>query len=92
MNRKHKQSIYHANVNVNLMIENAIHINGGITINVDVCKKRNVCEKNMFRIPLHAVVKMGNIKQVLWIIQRLFVMKLYNYARKKQILTKKNNV
>ena len=75
------------------MIENAIHINGGITINVDVCV-RNVMyvKKNMFRIPLHVVVKMGNIKQVLWIIQRLFVMKLYSYARKRQILTKKNNV
>ena len=29
------KSIYHANVNVNLMEENVIPINGGITINVD---------------------------------------------------------
>ena len=39
MNRKHHQSIYNANVNVNLMEENVIQINGGITINVDVSVK-----------------------------------------------------
>ena len=36
MNRKHEQSIYHANVNVDFMEENVIQINGGITINADV--------------------------------------------------------
>ena len=30
-----KQIIYHLNVNVNLMEESVIQINGGITINVD---------------------------------------------------------
>ena len=36
MNRKHEQNIYHANVNVNLMIENIAQIKSGITINVNV--------------------------------------------------------
>ena len=36
MNKKHLQSIYLANVNVNLMEENVIRINGGIMANVDV--------------------------------------------------------
>ena len=31
--------MYHANVNVNLIVENVIQINGGITINVDVSVK-----------------------------------------------------
>ena len=34
-----QESIYHANVNVNLMEENVIQINGGITINVNVSVK-----------------------------------------------------
>ena len=33
---KHHQSIYHANVTVNLMKENVIQINGGTTISVNV--------------------------------------------------------
>ena len=37
MNRK--QSIYHANVNVDLMEENVIQINGRIMINADVSVK-----------------------------------------------------
>ena len=36
MNRKHEQSIYHANLNVNLMVENIAQIKSGITINVNV--------------------------------------------------------
>ena len=36
MNRKQPQNIYHANVNVNLMEENLIQLNGRITINADV--------------------------------------------------------
>ena len=39
MNQKHHQSIYHGNVNVNLMEENVIQINGRIMINVDVSVK-----------------------------------------------------
>ena len=57
------------NVNVDLMEENVIQINGGTTINVDVSvKKRLVREKNVlyvrkiiFRILLHVVVKTENI-------------------------------
>ena len=54
--------MYHANVNVDLMEENVIQINGGITINVDI-SVRNVMyvKKIMFGILLHAVVKMDNI-------------------------------
>ena len=44
------ESIYHANVNLNLMIENVIQIKRGITINVDVSvkiwKKHCVYEKD----------------------------------------------
>ena len=39
MNRKHWQNIYHANVNVNLTVENVIQIRCGITIKVDVIVK-----------------------------------------------------
>ena len=46
-NRKYQQSIYHANVNVNLMEENIAQMNGGITINADVSlKKHHICERN----------------------------------------------
>ena len=31
--------MYHANVNVNMMVENVIHIRKGITINVDMSKR-----------------------------------------------------
>ena len=34
-----KKSIYHANVNVNLIVENAIQIKSGITINVGASEK-----------------------------------------------------
>ena len=39
MNKKHQQNMYHANVNVNLIGENVIQINGPITINADVSVK-----------------------------------------------------
>ena len=39
MNQKFEQMIYHANLNVDLMEENKIQINGKITINVDVSVK-----------------------------------------------------
>ena len=43
MNRKHEQSIYHANVNINLMVENLIQIKTVIAINADVsAKKHNI--------------------------------------------------
>ena len=47
MNRKHLQSMYHTSVNLNLMDDNLIQINGGIMINVNVnVEKRHVCEKD----------------------------------------------
>ena len=36
MNQKHQQNINHANVNVDLMVENIIQIKSGIIINIDV--------------------------------------------------------
>ena len=62
MNRKHEQSIYYANVNLKLMEENIMQINGGITINVDVSIKKVMhVKKTVFGISLHAVVKMEKI-------------------------------
>ena len=43
----------------------------------------------MFGILLRAVGKMENIQQVLWMIQQLFVMKLY-MQKKKKIMEKFN--
>ena len=39
MNQQHKKNIYHANVNVNLMVENVIQIKSGLMRNVDVSVK-----------------------------------------------------
>ena len=65
------------NVNVDLMKEDVVQINGGIMINVDVSvKKLMYVKKITFAILLHVIAKMENIYQVLWIIQRLCVMKL----------------
>ena len=59
---KHEQSMYHANVNVNLMEQNVIQINDGITINVHVSVKNIIyVPKNMFGILVHVFVKMENI-------------------------------
>ena len=59
------------------MKEDVIQINGGIMINVNESLKNVMyVKKIMFRILLHVIVKMENIKQVLWMIQRLSVMKL----------------
>ena len=41
MNQKHQQTIYHGNVNVDLMEENIIEINGTIMINVDASVKKS---------------------------------------------------
>ena len=64
MNRKHQQSVYHTNVNVNLVVENVIQIKSGITINIDVCPKiwKNVkCVKNIiFAILIYLVKKTVN--------------------------------
>ena len=59
MNRKHYQSIYHANVDVDLIEENVIWINGEITINVDVSVENIKYEKKiMYGILVHVIVKM----------------------------------
>ena len=80
------ECICHVNVKVNLMEENVIQINGGIMINVDMNVKKNVkyVKKIMFRISLHEVVKMENIEQVLWMIQQLFAMNLYNDSENEE--------
>ena len=70
------------NVNVGLMEENVIQINGGITINVDMSITNMYVKKIMFGILLHVIVKMENIRQVLWMIQRLHAMKLYSHTIK----------
>ena len=50
------------NVNVNLMEQNLIQINGRIMINVDVSVKTfMLVKKIMFGILLHVIVKMENI-------------------------------
>ena len=59
------------------MEEIVIQINGGITINADVSVKNIMyMKKIIFGILVHVFVEIENIKQVLWIIQRLFLMKL----------------
>ena len=68
----------HANEIVNLMEENKIKINGGITINVDV-SVRNITyvKKIKFVILPHVVVKMEDISwKVLLTTQQLLIMKL----------------
>ena len=62
MIRKNCQSIYHANVNVNLKEEKIITINAGVAINVDVSVKSVMYEKKiMFGILLHVILKMKKI-------------------------------
>ena len=62
MNQKHYQSIYYANVNLNLMEENVIQINGEIAINVDMSEENAMyMEKIIFGTLIQAVVKMENI-------------------------------
>ena len=58
------------------MEENVIQINGGITINIDVSVKNIIYVKIIFGVVLHAVGKMENFQQLLWMIQQLRVMKL----------------
>ena len=66
MNQKHQQRTYHVNVNVALVEQNVIQINGEMTINVDVSIKNIMyVKKIMFRILLNVIVRMENIHQVL---------------------------
>ena len=53
------------------MEEIVIQINGEIIINVDVSVKNVIYVKNiMFGIQVQVIMKMENIQQVLWMIQR----------------------
>ena len=63
MNQKHQQSIYHANVNLNLIVvEILIQIENGTMINVNVSERNIMCTKKIiFGILLHAVATMINI-------------------------------
>ena len=47
MNQKHYQSIYHVNVNIDLIEQNVIQINVGITINVDKSVKNIIYVKKI---------------------------------------------
>ena len=61
MNRKHEQSIYHANVNVNLLVESVIQIKIGIMINVSwMWKKHHTCEKDYIWNPATCGCENGN--------------------------------
>ena len=65
--------MYHANVNVNLIVENVANIKSVITINVGVSVKiqQNIMftKNTILRILLHVVVKMENMQGVLFAIQ-----------------------
>ena len=61
MNRKYSQSIYHANVNVNLMPKRVIQIKSGIMLNDDAGAKNIYVKKIIFGILLHGVAKTVNI-------------------------------
>ena len=53
---------YHASVNVNLIEESVLQINGGTTINADVSVKNVMyMKKIIFGILLHVVAKIENI-------------------------------
>ena len=65
--------------------EIVIQIKGGITINVDMSLKNVIyAQKIIYGILLYAVVKMGSISQLLWMIQWLRVMNLKSHTTKKQ--------
>ena len=56
------KSIYHVNINVDLIEENLYEINDGIMINVDVNVKNLIyLKKIMFGILPHVIVKMEKI-------------------------------
>ena len=65
--------MYHANVNVNLIVENVANIKSVITINVGVSVKiqQNIMftKNTILRILLHVVVKMEKMQDVLFTIQ-----------------------
>ena len=52
--------MYYANINVDLIVENVIQINGGIIINVDVSKKCPAYEKDHVVNPVTCSCENGN--------------------------------
>ena len=61
------------------MEENVNQINGGITLNADVCVKNAMyVERIILGILLHVVVKTENIQQVLWTIMCDRIIELYD--------------
>ena len=80
--------MYHANLNVNLVVENVIQIKSGIMINADVTTKNIFVKRIIFGILLHVVAKVVNVQQVILTIHRLRVMKLQTWKvsrmKKKQ--------
>ena len=59
------------------MKKNTIQIIRGIMVNVNVSVKNIIhVKKIIFVILIHVFVRMENIEQVLWMIQRLCLMKL----------------
>ena len=52
MNWNHKWSLYHVNVNVNVMVENVIHIKSGITITVNGSAKIIIYKKDYIWNPV----------------------------------------
>ena len=68
------------------MDEDVIKINGRTMINIHVSETNITYVKNiMFGTLVHVFVKIENIQQVLWVIQRLRVMKLQNHIMKTWI-------
>ena len=60
------KSIYHVNINVDLMEENLHEINDGIMINVDVNVKNLIyLKKIMFGILPHVIVKMEKMASIM---------------------------
>ena len=54
--------MYHANVNVNVMVESAIQIKNGIMMNIDASVKNILdVKKIIFGILLHIVAKLANV-------------------------------
>ena len=63
--------------------KDVIQINGGIATKCQCkCKKIMYVKNIMSEILVHVFVTMKNIQQVLWMIQRLFVIKLYTQKKK----------
>ena len=68
------------------MDEDVIEINGRTMIILHVTETNITYVKNiMFGTLVHVFVKIENIQQVLWVIQRLRVMKLQNHMMKTWI-------